>query len=221
MAKKRVSCLLVIMVLISGCINFGVEDEQKFPKIIEVVLITNTPQQLPPVDTVTTLFQTETPVSKTQTAIRPQASITPSSSFTNAPPTSTEVMGPPSLTPMPTNENIPINGKVILNANCRLGPGTVYGIKGYLIQGEQAHVEGRNAASSWWLITKDGDEMSCWVTAMAISLDGSPEILPVVPPPPTPTATFKPSPTVTSPRKPKPPKSTISPTVNIYPPPNP
>jgi uncharacterized protein YraI len=220
MAKKRVSCLLVVMVLIASCINFGVEDEQKIPKIIEVVLITNTPQHSTPVNTVTTLFQTETPVSKTQTAIRPQPSVTPSSSFTNTPPTSTETMGRPSLTPVPTNENIPINGKVILNANCRLGPGTVYGIKDYLIQGEQTYVEGQNAASSWWLVKKDGDANSCWVIAMAISLAGNPEILPVVSAPPTPTATFRPSPMPTSTRKPKPPKSTSLPTGN-YPPPYP
>ncbi len=94
------------------------------------------------------------------------ASLTPS-------PTPTPTLGPPRVT---ANDN----------ANCRVGPGTVYDVVGFLLQGQTAPVEGKNAAGTWWWIVRQDGPGYCYIWDGLVTREGDFSAVPVVPDPPTP-----------------------------------
>jgi len=91
----------------------------------------------------------------------------------------------PSLTPTPTLG--PPMVTALLNANCRFGPGMVYDVIAYMLEGQTAPIEGRNAESTWWYIRRVDGVGHCWIWEGLVTLSGDLSGVPIVPSPPTPT----------------------------------
>ena len=77
---------------------------------------------------------------------------------------------------------------VIMNANCRAGPGTTYNEKGLATEGFAARIEGRNEDGTWFRLI-DPSGISCWVSRIALEVppdwDAQPILAyPVAPLPP-------------------------------------
>ena len=117
-------------------------------------------------------------------------SISPSPTFTLTP--SPE---PPTATPTPTVTPTPTLGPAVgvarQNANCRLGPSTAYEVVGFLLEGQQALIQGRNSEGTWWYLELP-DGRHCWVSASTVDALGDLPSVPVVKPPPSPTPTETP-----------------------------
>ena len=111
-----------------------------------------------------------------------------------APPPPAPAPLPPEPTPVVTQE-APVGCVPTFTANmnltCRFGPASVYHELGYLLLGESATVEGRNADSTWWWIPNPDWQGYCWVWDGGGDAICIPEDLQVIaaPPPPTPTPT--------------------------------
>jgi hypothetical protein len=71
---------------------------------------------------------------------------------------------------------------VLMRAFCRYGPGKAYLYAHELKQGDQAEVNGRNAASTWLWIKPPGLTWHCWVAASVVAVSGELARLVVVQP---------------------------------------
>lgn len=105
----------------------------------------------------------------------PTATLTPTPSDTPTP-TETET---PTITP--TEE--PATVTAIMNANCRLGPGTAYLWSYGFMQGDVASFDGRNYDGSWYYIQPKGLAWHCWVGSTTASSNIDPMSVQVVYPP--------------------------------------
>lgn len=96
------------------------------------------------------------------------------------------------ISPTPTPTPVPM-ATFNRNANCRRGPGTVYGVTTSLLEGQQVRADGRDAQSLWIYILVPGTQAHCWVALSSVQLNVPADVLPVIPAPPTPapTATTK------------------------------
>ena len=169
----RLFGLLILLAFMSGCIP-------QSTATLAPVTETATAMQIVPT-------YTNTPSPPTSTAtLQPSATSTPT-----PPPTKS-----PTSTPSPTATKEPAALTTDQNSICRSGPGTVYDVVTYLVEGTQADVEGRIEDDSWWLIQVPEVEAACWVSAVLVSVQGDIERLPVLTPPPLPT--LSPTPTLTS-----------------------
>jgi hypothetical protein len=74
------------------------------------------------------------------------------------------------------------------NANCRDGPGTAYGIRNTLMQGESARIEGRNAEKSWLWIRREGWSRNCWISVAVVEIVGDISRLQIIASQPLPAA---------------------------------
>jgi CSLREA domain-containing protein len=74
-----------------------------------------------------------------------------------------------------------------MNLTCRSGPDSAYEEQGYLLEGESAAVEGRNADSTWWWIPNPDWQGHCWVWDGGGDAICIPEDLPEIAAPPLPT----------------------------------
>ena len=71
-------------------------------------------------------------------------------------------------------------------ANVRSGPGLIYPVVASYWKGEELEAIGRNSESTWLKIASvDGTQG--WIAASVVELNTSPDILPIVEAPPTPT----------------------------------
>lgn len=68
---------------------------------------------------------------------------------------------------------------IILNANCRKGPGARYDVVTALAQGALADAVGRNQESNWWLIRVPETQARCWVAGTTVEGSGALDGLPV------------------------------------------
>jgi hypothetical protein len=71
-----------------------------------------------------------------------------------------------------------------LDLNCRLGPSPDYPVEDIFRAGTQASIEGRNADSSWWLITSPNRNVRCWVWGDEVDVEGDVSGIEIVEPPP-------------------------------------
>lgn len=78
------------------------------------------------------------------------------------------------------------------NANCRLGPGTVYEVAELLMQGQVVAIEGRNTDSNWFWVQKPSASGHCWVSLATGEVAGDTHTVPLVSPPPAPVDTTPP-----------------------------
>ncbi len=98
--------------------------------------------------------------------IPPTAAASPAGALPTLTPTPT---GTPTLTP---TDGAPL-GTANQNANCRLGPGTVYHNVATLLEGQSAELVGRNAESTWWWISTPGAFGGhCWVWGGSLVIVG-------------------------------------------------
>jgi hypothetical protein len=84
---------------------------------------------------------------------------------------------------------------LLKNANCRLGPGTVYDSVDALLQGTSVAIEGRNEESSWFWVLKPSGSGRCWISASVGTASGNWQVVPIItapPPPVTATSTSAP-----------------------------
>ena len=95
--------------------------------------------------------------------------------------------------PAPANEAV----FVAVNADCRSGPGTEYGVVISLYAGESAVLFGVDAGGSWFYI-EALDSVRCWILSSLVFAPGGTPLsaagnIPVLPPPPTPVFTLTPT----------------------------
>ncbi|MCJ7434827.1 MAG: hypothetical protein MUO77_15195 [Anaerolineales bacterium] len=130
-------------------------------------------------------------------------------------PISTQITVAPLLTetseaPLTSTPNIPI-ATAKQDANCRLGPGTAYGVRSNLLTGQTAPITGRTTDSTWWVIQDTGSG-ECWIWGEVVTVTGDTSQVPVKTPPPLPTGTFtQPAPVTITPPAPLSAPSPVSP----------
>jgi hypothetical protein len=151
-----ISILMIGLILISGCsIQFSSQ---------------NTPTNTPTVTTKATWTPSPT-VSFTPTPV-PTATHTPTPTGTNTPtitPTPTSTLTP-SITPTPTFDFPDV--ELLMQANCRYGPGTAYLYAHGLYEGDRGEVNGRNYSGTWLWIKPENLDWHCWVAASVVEIEG-------------------------------------------------
>ena len=94
---------------------------------------------------------------------------------------------PPAATPIPSATStplIPIAWPLDKGVNCRIGPGTEWVAAGFLLVGETAPIQGKNADATWWYVsTPNAPGSPCWVAASVTLTAGNLTGLPVISPP--------------------------------------
>jgi hypothetical protein len=91
----------------------------------------------------------------------------------------------PTLSPTPGTVQVTVS----LETNCRSGPGPAYEKLGILKVGQTADVVGRNSVNDTWIIKLPSNpSITCWLWGQYASVSGNWEAVPVLTPPPTPTA---------------------------------
>jgi hypothetical protein len=93
---------------------------------------------------------------------------------------------PEAPTPTPTTSAPPI-ARLLQNANCRRGPGTVYDVVTSILLGQTVPIDGRNAQSTWWRVLPQGLLSGCWVAGSTLEVLGDVSGVPVIAAGPTPT----------------------------------
>jgi hypothetical protein len=81
-----------------------------------------------------------------------------------------------------------VTGTLVVTANCRVGPGTVYDIFTTLQKGQSVKIEGQNdIMPKWWWVLLPSASAHCWVSDETVEVEGPAADLPVVAAPPLPT----------------------------------
>ena len=119
----------------------------------------------------------------------------PQASATSTPPPSPTPSPSPTVTPTPTKQAPIVIGDA--NTNCRFGPGTVYDVVAFLLEGQSAPIDGRNAEWTWWWIERVDGVGHCWVWDGLVTVQGDTSDVPVIAAPPTPTPTDNVPPSIT------------------------
>lgn len=124
--------------------------------------------------------------------------------------TATAVVAGPTATPQPSL-------RALAGVNVREGPGTVYGVRGVLADGQIIQPLGRSPDGGWWqIIFPPGSGTPGWVAANYVQPNEQALNLPFIAPPPLPpTATFTPPPPATATNIP-----TVTPSATALPPAN-
>lgn len=171
MRKKQICCTLsLIMCLILSCTmatNVPAGEDTNSPTTDPQVLIDQAVQ--------------DTMAAVTQVALSVQQTVAAMGGNT------TQFTQTPSLTPTAGNVQVSVS----VETNCRVGPGTMYGILGVLFVGQTAEVVGRSASSDNWIIKLPSDPtITCWVWGQYATVTGDTSNLAVIAPPPMPTLTI-------------------------------
>lgn len=106
----------------------------------------------------------------------------------------TPTLAPPTETAPPEAPSV----DVLQNAFCRRGPGTIYDTVTAYVPGTELLIIGRNADASWLKVESE-TQVTCYISAILLQVDGNLDDVPVLPDPPPPTLTFTPSATFTQP----------------------
>lgn len=77
----------------------------------------------------------------------------------------------PTITPLPTYAIL--RGDVLVQANCRYGPGQPYLYKYGLYRGYRMELIGRNEAGTWVYVRAIGGNNPCWVKASLLEIQGN------------------------------------------------
>ena len=115
-----------------------------------------------------------TPSATPLPSMTPTATQTPTPSITLSPTISLT----PTITPTPTFD-FP-DATVLMQANCRYGPGTAYLYSHGLYEGDHAEVNGRNSSGSWLWIQPENLDRHCWVAASVVEVVGDVRTVAVV-----------------------------------------
>jgi hypothetical protein len=90
--------------------------------------------------------------------------------------------------PTPPTPTAPM-AKALVDAACRLGPDSRFENVDYLMQGDSSPIVGRHPQGTWWVIVRPDQGGNCWILADKVEASGDLLMVPVVMPPPLPTAT--------------------------------
>ncbi|MCS6872720.1 MAG: ABC transporter substrate-binding protein [Anaerolineae bacterium] len=118
--------------------------------------------------------------------LTPSITFTPSATFTRT----------PTRTPTATPEGVVLT-VIGRSVNIRSGPGRAYDVIGQLRRNAQVRLIGASADYTWFVFDFNG--RTAWITSQAnlVSIFGDVRTLPIIAPPPLPTATFTRTPTAT------------------------
>lgn len=75
----------------------------------------------------------------------------------------------------------------VADASCRIGPGTMYDVVAFLLEGDSAEARGRNDDGTWLRVQLPELIEACWVSNLSVNANFSPEELTPQEIPPTPT----------------------------------
>lgn len=120
---------------------------------------------------------------------------TPTPTRQLATPTPTDV--PTTATPSATST---ASSPVVIadyNANVRSGPGEEFDPIDFLYEGDPADVQGRfmeDEIGVWYFITRQDQGIPGWIWSGAVTLQGDPNVIPILESPPTPTPGPSPTP---------------------------
>lgn len=76
--------------------------------------------------------------------------------------------------------------KMMQDAACRAGPGTVYEILGYVAAGQSALTYGTDLEGDWWWIQSPDGSRRCWISNLLVSFQSNLPEVPILTPEPTP-----------------------------------
>ena len=149
--------LMIFGILVSACNNNSP---------IATIIITETPSE--------TSTKTITPTSTLTPTLTPTYTTTPTATPTNTEtptitPTPTQTFTP-SITPTPTFAFPTVT--VLMQANCRYGPGKAYLYAWGMYAGDTGTVWGRNASGTWLWIQPDNIKYQCWIAASVVEIHG-------------------------------------------------
>ncbi len=94
---------------------------------------------------------------------------------------------PPEMTETPFQPPMPLVS-VSVSTNCRNGPGTDFELLGNLQAGDVAEVVGKYPSMNYWIIKNPQKAGNCWLWGEYATVLGSTALIPLVTPPPTPSA---------------------------------
>lgn len=77
-----------------------------------------------------------------------------------------------SFTPSPSPTSAILRSEVLMQSNCRYGPGAPYLYKYGLYEGYVMQVIGRNDLGTWVLVQAKGGDNPCWVKASLLEIGG-------------------------------------------------
>jgi hypothetical protein len=148
--------LIPLLFMIVGCSGSLAASASPLPSASNTATITLTQSPSPsPVPTVTNTATNTVTATQTST---PTVTLTPTISPT------------PTITPTPTFDFPDVS--VLMQANCRYGPGTAYLYAHGLYEGDHGEVHGRNYSDTWLWIKPDNLDWHCWVAASVVEVQG-------------------------------------------------
>lgn len=163
MDMKSLPGFLILIGLLLGL--FACEQQLDVPPdlaTIEHMTVSELPQSINSSPTSAPLLTIAPPTSLNSTATPiPEVSVTPTLTSTQ---TATS-------TPSPTSEYP--SARVLMQANCRYGPGTAYLYSHGLYEGDLGEVHGRNYSSTWLWVQPLNLDRHCWVAASVVEVNGN------------------------------------------------
>jgi hypothetical protein len=104
----------------------------------------------------------------------------PSPTLTNTPASTLTPEPSPTSSSTPTLEPSPVltptyafpEAEILMQANCRYGPGTAYLYSHGLYNGNKAMVHGRNSSGNWLWIKPENLDRHCWAAASVMQITG-------------------------------------------------
>jgi hypothetical protein len=152
----RHTCLLFLFALLLSACNSSTDTP--------ILIASATPSASSTHTLIPTLTQTATPtITPTPTA---------TSTVTRTPtqtPTPTQTLTP-TITPTPTFTFPTIT--VLMQANCRYGPGKAYLYAWGMYAGDTGTIWGRNDSGTWLWIQPDNIKYQCWIAASVVEIHG-------------------------------------------------
>lgn len=149
-----IACIMVLLI-ITGCSDMEVD---------------GSPTSNPAIESITATEEVNRTIPAPSSTASPTLSITPTST---AQPSATEnptKTATPTITVTPTSE-YPV-ARVLMQANCRYGPGKAYLYSHGLYDGDRAEIHGRNYGSTWLWIKPEQIDRHCWVAASVVEVTG-------------------------------------------------
>ena len=132
----------------------------------------------PPPGALPTHTATITPPATATSTETPTATQTPTITLTSTRTHTPTITFTPTITLTPTYDYP--NAKVLMQANCRYGPGKAYLYSHGLYTDDRVEVHGRNSSGSWLWIKPDNLDRHCWAAASVLEVSGDVKALVIV-----------------------------------------
>ena len=155
---------ILLSLLLSACAS-SVNPSTMIPTESPTAISSNTPTITP--SQTATYTATPTPTSTRTKTLTPTRTLTPTQTLT------------PSITPTPTYSFPTVT--VLMQANCRYGPGKAYLYAWGMYTGDTGTVWGRNDSGTWLWIQPDQIKYQCWIAASVVEIHGDVMALRVAP----------------------------------------